>query len=331
MYGTTPGFYLLAGPDWKGAVPNGIAKVFHSTTKTGFFGPRVFVDDTPEDKRAVQEVISGVMMYPLSEYDGTMKHQDWSKIPKFPPAPGSGGKAETRWVFPETIFDQLPSILDDAPALAGENVRYAEIRSVLAAAAKDSTLERAMVDEATRAEKELVTPLLQFRNWGVPLPHHWSTCVNGAAFGTDYFTRTAVAKSNILVNKPQETRYFYQDLDENGGRLDSRSRYTVTFASGGLPPVKGFWSLSLYNAEHFFEDNAIHRYSVGTKNRDLKTASDGSLTIFVQSVEPTDPVERANWLPAPRAQPFSLYLRAYWPEAAIAQGTWTPPAVVKMK
>ena len=49
------------------------------------------------------------------------------------------------------------------------------------------------------------------------LPHNWSTTSNNAAFGTDYFTRTAVAKSNILVNAPNETKYFYQDLDVAGG------------------------------------------------------------------------------------------------------------------
>jgi hypothetical protein len=61
-----------------------------------------------------------------------------------------------------------------------------------------------------------VTPLFQFRNYGQQLPHHWSTISNESAFGTDYFTRTAVAKSNILVNSPDETKYFYQDLDASG-------------------------------------------------------------------------------------------------------------------
>ena len=77
--------------------------------------------------------------------------------------------------------------------------------------------------------------------------------------------------------------------------------------------------------------NAIKRYSVGTKNKDLKTAADGSLTIYVQASEPTDPVQRANWLPAPKSEDFSLYIRAYWPEEAITSGKWTPPAVVKVK
>jgi hypothetical protein len=90
-----------------------------------------------------------------------------------------------------------------------------------------------MIDEATKAEKELVDPLLQFRNWGVQLANNWSSTSNNAAFGTDYFTRTAVAKSNILVNAPNETKYLYQDLDAAGERLNSANRYTVTFAKAG--------------------------------------------------------------------------------------------------
>ena len=46
--------------------------------------------------------------------------------------------------------------------------------------------------------------------------------------------------------------------------------------------------------------------------------------------EPTDPAQRANWLPAPKGD-FSLYIRSYWPEAAITEGMWTPPPVVMVK
>ena len=103
--------------------------------------------------------------------------------------------------------------------------------------------------------------------------------------------------------------------------------WRLRFAAGGLPPVDAFWSLTLYNANHFFEPNAIKRYSVGTKNKDLKANSDGSLTIYVQSGEPSDPMQRANWLPSPKKGDFSLYVRSYWPEEAITSGKWTPPAV----
>jgi hypothetical protein len=84
MYGTKPGFYLLVGPNWKGDVPKGIAGVFRSSTNTGVVGPRVFVDDTPEDKRKVQDLISQLDMYPLADFDGMVKRHDWSQVPKLP-------------------------------------------------------------------------------------------------------------------------------------------------------------------------------------------------------------------------------------------------------
>ena len=58
-----------------------------------------------------------------------------------------------------------------------------------------------------------------------------------------------------------------------------------------------------------------------------KFNDDGSLTIYVQTEAPEE-AKRSNWLPAPAAD-FSLFIRAYWPEEAITNGTWTPPAVVK--
>ncbi len=72
--------------------------------------------------------------------------------------------------------------------------------------------------------------------------------------------------------------------------------------------------------------NDLHRFSLGTKNKDLHYAQDGSLTLTAGGSKPTDPEEQANWLPAPEG-PFSLYLRAYWPDDAIIDQTWAPPAV----
>ena len=324
MYGTKPGFYLLVGPDWKGTVPKGISGVFHAKTHTGFVIPRVFMDATAEDKQAVQPLVNQIDMYPLSMFDGKMKQRDWSKQPKL--AAQGGGNEEAVWVIPEKFVDELPLVLKDARPLPGEEARYAEVLAVVAAAQKDPKLKAAMIDEAKKTEQEVVGPLLQFHNYGLPLAYNWTTQSNGASFGTDYFTRTAVAKSNIFVNKPNETKYFYQDLDETGGRLNGSKRYTVTFAKGQVPPVKGFWSLTLYNQHHFFAPNDIKRYSLGTKNKDLKLNDDGSLTIYVQ---PDAPVEarRANWLPSPKGEDFSLYIRAYWPTATITEGQWTPPAV----
>src|SRR5262249_12251933 len=173
--------------------------------------------------------------------------------------------------------------------------------------------------------EELIEPLFQFRNYGLPLPGNWTTQNNGAAFGTDYYTRAAVAKSNILVNRQNETKYFYQDLDGDGNRLNGKNSYSVTFAKGKLPPVKVFWSLTLYNEHHFFSPNELKRYSLGTKNKGLAFDADGSLTLYVQAKSPGKDKE-SNWLPAPDGH-FSLYIRSYWPEAAITEGKWTPPPV----
>ena len=135
-----------------------------------------------------------------------------------------------------------------------------------------------------------------------------------------------MGKSNIFVNRQNETKYFYQDLDDDGQRLNGAKRYTVTFAKGQTPPVRGFWSLTLYNQNHFFAPNEIKRYSIGTKNKTLKYDPDGSLTIYVQADPPSDELQ-GNWLPAPKDADFSLYVRTYWPESAITDGSWTPPAV----
>ena len=164
-------------------------------------------------------------------------------------------------------------------------------------------------------------------------PSRWAVlpCSNGAAFGTDYFLRTAVARSNIFVNKQIETKYFYQDLDASGTRLNGGQRYSVTFPKGALPPVKGFWSLTLYNQQHFFAENPLGRYSLGTKNTSLKTNPDGSLTLYVQSDSPGADKE-SNWLPAPKGK-FQLMLRLYWPTEtppSIIDGSWSPPPAKKM-
>ena len=137
------------------------------------------------------------------------------------------------------------------------------------------------------------------------------------------------AKSNIYDNRPEETKYIYTDDDSQGQQLDGQNLYTITFAKGQTPPVKGFWSLTLYNAEHFFNDNPLKRYSLGTKNKTLKYNADGSLTLYAGAKIARQ--GQGKQLAARARRHFSLYIRAYWPEKAILDGTWTPPNVEKVK
>ena len=43
-----------------------------------------------------------------------------------------------------------------------------------------------------------------------------------------------------------------------------------------LPPVRGFWSLTLCNEHHFLHPDEMDRYSFGTKIKNLHRARDGS-------------------------------------------------------
>ncbi|UTF60172.1 DUF1254 domain-containing protein [Gilvimarinus sp. DA14] len=327
QYDTEPGMYLLVGPDWQGKKPKGINAVFRSQTNLGAVFPRIFMDDTAEDRKAIQPLIDQVSAYPLSEYTGEMKTVDWSESPTIP-NPNKGGDGETQWVVPEEFFTLLPEVMEETPPLPGEEALYASIKFVLEAAQDNPELQQALQEVAVATEQDVIQPMFEFRNNGVDAGNGWRTQKNAARFGYGYFQRTATAKGNMFSNVPEETMYFGADFDSAGERLNGKEEYTVTFPAEELPPVDGFWSLTLYNKQHFFYPNELDRYSLGTKNKSLVKNDDGSLTIYVQNKNPGGAKE-ANWLPAPKDD-FSLYIRAYWPKESIPNGTWVPPTIEQL-
>jgi hypothetical protein len=293
-----------------------------------FSVPRVFKDDNAKDSKAVQPFLNQIVFYPLSQFDGKMKIMDWSKSPSFPAPPGAAG--ETKWVQPEKYYDQLPGVMKLVPPIPGEEAIYKLINSVFAAADKDPALKTSMVESFVTADNEIVAQLTQWKYNGRPFGNDWYSKTNNAQFGTDYILRTATAKSNMYDNKPDETMYIYRDFDSKGEQLNGNNNYTVTFAKGQEPPVKGFWSMTLYNEHHLFYENALGRYSLGTKSKSfLKYNPDGSLTIYLGTKSPGKDKE-SNWIPAPNGS-FSLYIRAYWAEQSILDGTWKAPQVEKVK
>jgi hypothetical protein len=327
-YGTKPGFYMMVGPNWKGETPAGITAVVRSSTELAFTAPRIFKGDNAEDSKAVQPVLSQIMFYPLSQFDGKMKSTDWNKSPSFPVPAGPGG--ETKWVAPEKFYDQLPGVMKLVPPLPGEEALYGWINSVFEAAAKDPAVKKALVESFVAADKDTIAPLFQWNMNGRSAGNGWYSPVNNAQWGTDYLNRTGTAKSNMYDNKPNETKYIYRDFDSAGQQLDGKNNYSVTFAKGQEPPVKGFWSMTLYNEHHLFTKNALNRYSLGTKSKSfLKYNADGSLTLYFGTKSPGKDKE-TNWVPAPAGK-FSLYIRAYWAEPAILDASWMPPQVLKTK
>jgi hypothetical protein len=324
-YGSKPGFYALVGPNYKGKVPDGLAGVITSPTDLGMLVPRVFMNDTAEDRKAIQPIINQIAAYPFEEFTGTFKTTVWKDSPNIEGPKDTGG--ETKWVKPETFFDVFPLVLDAVPPQPGEEALYGQFRALLEASKKDPAIKAMMVKTAEELDKSMIP---QFKEWkynGVPAGNGWNRSKHNAEWGLDLYNRLGTSKSNILDNRPTETQYFYTDNDKDGKQLTGAGTYAVTFAKGELPPVQGFWSLTLYNEEHFFNPNPLKRYSLGTKNSTLKYNADGSLTLYAGNKSP-GPDKESNWLPGPTGK-FSLYLRAYWGKAGITDGTWKPPVIIK--
>jgi hypothetical protein len=242
----------------------------------------------------------------LSQFDGTMKTKDWSKLPKIDRKgiPAKYSSTQPPWVDPANFFDELPTVMTQVPPMPGEETLYKQISSVLDAAAKDPEVMKTLRETAFAADQELIAPMMQWRYNGQPAGNGWTSPANNGAFGTDYYHRTGAVKADPYDNKRNETMYFYTDNDSHMQQLVGKSSYAVTFAKGELPPVKGFWSLTMYDPEHYFAPNSLGRYALGTKDKSLKYNADGSLTIYLGTKSPGKEKE-TNWLPAP-AGDFSL-------------------------
>ena len=329
QYGTKPGFYVIVGPNWKGDIPPGIAGVVRSSTDFAAIMPRVFMNDTPEDRAAIQPILNQILLYPLSQFDGKMKTKDWSKLPvvKRQSTPAEYSTTQPPWVDPATLFDELPIVMRQVPPMPGEQALYNLFGSVLDAAAKDPRVMKALQETAYGADRELIAPMMRWRYNGQPAGNGWTSPADNGAFGTDYFHRAGAVKADPFDNKRNETMYFYTDNDSQLQQLAGRSSYVVTFPKGQLPPVRGFWSLTMYDPEHLFYPNEMNRFALGTKNKTLNYDPDGSLTIYLGNKSPGKDKE-SNWLPAPIGN-FSIWLRAYWPDQAVLDGTWKPPAITR--
>jgi hypothetical protein len=260
-----------------------------------------------------------------------MKTKDWSKIPavKKEVKPAKYSNTQPPWVDPATFFDQLPQIMREVPPMPGEEKFYEWVNGVLDAAAKDPEVMKTLRETAFTADEELIQPMANYRYSSPPAGNGWTSPKNLGAFGTDYIHRAGMMNAGPYDGRVNEVTYFFTDNDTELKQLNGNLLYAVIFPKGQLP-VKGFWSLTMYDPQHFFYANDLNRYSLGTKNsKTLKYHPDGGLTLYLGNKSPgTD--KEANWIPAPASE-FSLWLRAYWPEQAMLDGSWKPPEIRKMQ
>ena len=155
----------------------------------------------------------------------------------------------------------------------------------------------------------------------------WRVQRDIGVYGTDYGRRAVVAMFGLGANLPEDAIYPTARADAMGRPFDGGSRYVLHFDKSQLPPVKAFWSLTMYNEKQAFVSNSMQRYAIGSRDR-LRYNRDGSLDIYIQ-YERTDERKVSNWLPAP-PDAFNLMLRAYWPDQVVLDGKWMPPAVQRV-
>ena len=94
--------------------------------------------------------------------------------------------------------------------------------------------------------------------------------------------------------------------------------YKVTV---GDVPVDGFWSISVYNADGFFEANDRNAYSVN--NITAAPNDDGTITVHFGGCGD----DRPNCLPI--MDGWNYAVRLYRPRPEILDGTWTFPAAAR--
>jgi hypothetical protein len=334
--GNGAGRYLMAGPGWDGKTPAGITDVIRSetdfifnVTRTQLFGP--------DDLEKVKAIQAKYELQPLSAFLG-------KKAPAAPPLPEFPDWVEGSQ-FDERFFTYLDFMMDllKKPG-QGEDALWQQLARLGIGPGKTFRLD-GLPDGHVEALKAGVKE--GFADMQAFIAKHTSDpLASGKMFGTREFL-TESARKNYRLDKPEMLRAAMAHIglygnsaaeavyptfltDADGEPLDgSAHQYTITFPKGALPPVKAFWSLTMYDGKtQLFIENPLDRYLLNSDmTARFKQKEDGSLVLYVSKDSPGEDLE-PNWLPAPDG-PFYVVMRLYGPEEAALEGRWTPPEMKK--
>ena len=154
----------------------------------------------------------------------------------------------------------------------------------------------------------------------------WSSIRRAGQPGNGLFARAAFQKALPVVNVFEEAAYWTTGVDSTGRKLNAAHRYRLHFPPGHLPPTGAFWSLTATDTVGYIVSSPSGRSSVDDHSG-LVANPDGSVDVQLQSQAPSGPAQ--NWLPTPPGA-FRLMLRAYLPGAAILDGSYDVPPVVRV-
>lgn len=320
--GNEAGSFVVAGPGWKGAIPEGVEKVINSETEFVFAAYRTQLFN-PGDLENVKKIQAGYKAVPLSTFLGQ-------------PAPEAAPAIEfIEPLTPETqktsleFFDILNFVLQFAPTVPSEEELMARFARIGVGGGKNFDAGTLSPEMKAAIENGMADAWLDLEALRKRVDAKEVTM--GDTFGTreylknNYLYRMIGAVVGIYGNSKQEAMYPVYGVDAEGRKLDGSHRYALRFPPGQLPPVNAFWSLTMYELpESLLVANPINRYLINSPMLpSLRKDADGGLTLLIQN-EPPRKDEEANWLPAPKG-PFVMAMRLYWPKEQALEGEWTAP------
>jgi hypothetical protein len=329
--GNGAGCYLVAGPDWKGAMPAGIKKVFRSETQFGLIIYRTQLFG-PDDMGNVKKIQSGYTVQTLSQY----LHQ-----PAPPAPPAIKWFKFTDEAFKTDFAGCLDFLLQFCPEVPQEMEWRAKFASIGIGPGRKFDFEDLDLEHKMEMGQGIKAAYAQIEKQRDEIGKSINGWRVGSAFGDrnfyngNYLLRAGAALAGIYGNSAVEAMYPMTKSLADGELLDgSKHNYTLTFPAGQFPPVNAFWSVTMYDGKtQLLIENPINRYLINSPMLPgMKMNADGSLTIYIQKDSPGADKE-SNWLPAPDG-PIYLVMRLYWPKAEApsilppGEGTWKPPGIV---
>jgi len=327
--GTGEAWFAVAGPGWKGKLPGNVRRI-DSPTSTAWLIGRTQANG-PKDFDYVHTIQQGYKLAPLSTYpDGPppLPVSDAAQLAAGGNVPPPVRVAQMR---PAEFFRLFAQLLRSNPAHAADGPMMSQLAQIgivpgeTFPSAQLTPEQLQAIDEGAGAGaasvKNFDRSKLPGGKTGWTLPGHYGR------YGTSYMMRALVAAYFLGALPAEDAVYLSCDHDSAGQPLQGAKRYTMHFDKGQVPPVKAFWSLTLYDADGYFAANPIKRFAIGDRDP-LKYNADGSLDLYIQHDSPGSDKE-SNWLPAPGANfGFNLALRMFWPGEQVVSGEWIPPAVV---
>ncbi|MFA5079900.1 MAG: DUF1214 domain-containing protein, partial [Dehalococcoidia bacterium] len=325
--GTGPGNYAITGPKWSGKLPDGIPEMKSSTRWVWIVG-RIACTG-PADYENVWKLQEQLKLTPLSAW-GT----DYIPPTNVPVDPGVNAAVsplnQLLSMDASTYFDNVCRLMVDNPPYEADAPILASMAKIGIKAGADYKSYFAGLDDSVKSaiQTGYQTALVNIPSTKMGnITNGWQLTYSTGNYGTNYTARAAIAYIGLGANLVDDAFYASASTSGDGIKFSSANKYLIHFNKEEIPPVNGFWSLSLYNEKIMFADNPINRYSLGSlSDPPLIKNADGSVDIYIQR-DPTDPARMPNWLPAPAAGSFSLTLRLYWPQQKVIDKSWIPPAV----